>query len=154
MPVRLFTALTALAALGVSSTSYALSMVYEETFDTSPAPVWGPFFGPPLAIFGAPPLVVVSGPPSQQLQWCGWLDLEVTQNATMISFELINSSHAHPISVDIIDATGSPGTVLPGGIFGYGTHTVQGVAGPNAVVEIRGGNCETWIDDVRLWELP
>ncbi|MEN0065446.1 MAG: hypothetical protein AAGA48_25090 [Myxococcota bacterium] len=141
----------ALLGLLVSSTAWALTLEYEENFNALPTPTFGPITSGPLTFSAG---TVVTGATDPDLQWCNALDIDVAQNATMVSFELYNSSHTDPIHVAVFDATGSPGTVLPGHVFNHGIHTVQVIAGPHATIELRGGNCETWIDDVQTWSSP
>lgn len=134
--------------LGVSSTSYAQSSYFEgfETYaiGTSGATISGPFsyVGPTM----------VDGSPlgfGQMLRWCNWHDIEVSQNptSTIMQFNLLILGST-PVTVNVFDDSGSPGSVYPGPVFAPGFHQVMVDAGPNATIELRGGDCETWFDDV------
>ncbi|MBX2799204.1 MAG: hypothetical protein KTR31_16135 [Myxococcales bacterium] len=148
--------LGAAAVVGVaaSSTSQAQNLVYAEDFQSTLTPHFAPFSSGPFHFSGSPQPLVVNNGGDNELQWCDELDIAVAQNATLVSFVLENSAHHDPVFVSVVDHTGSPGTVLPTSVFGYGVHTVQIVAGPYATIHLRGGNCESWVDDVFAWELP
>ncbi|MEM6926998.1 MAG: hypothetical protein AAF602_08730 [Myxococcota bacterium] len=138
--------------LGVSSTSFAQHF---EDFESYSVPTSGLIVSGPFefsAVTPAPWLYVghdIFGT-GKALRWCHAMNIDVKIPSTTMQFDLTVATPT-PVTVFAYDHNGTLGTVYPPGPFGPGQHQVMITAGPDARVELRGGDCETWIDNVGVY---
>ncbi|MEO0601735.1 MAG: hypothetical protein AAF211_09875 [Myxococcota bacterium] len=135
--------------LGVSSTSFAQHF---EDFESYVVPTSGPLSSGPLDFYQVAP-----GPwlyvdhdifgTGKALRWCDAMNIDVNLGSVTMQFDMTVGTPT-PVTVAVV---GAPGSVYPAGPFGWGHHQVMITAGPNATIELRGGDCETWIDNVGVY---